>query len=246
LSHTALYGVIPAAGIGRRMGIGCPKQYLPLNGEPLLGHSLRALLECPGMRRVAVALLPEDAYAAGVGALSDARVLRVTGGAERADSVLAGLEALRHLAQDDDWVLVHDAARPCLSREDLARLVGEVLEQPSGGGILALPVVDTLKRAAKDGTVVTTVERAHYWRAQTPQMFRLGPLRDALHGALAAGVAVTDEASAMEWAGLPVRLVEGSASNLKVTLPGDLALAAFFLASADDAPSTSHLPEDTP
>lgn len=231
MSGAALYGVIPAAGVGRRMGSECPKQYLPLAGEPLLSHSLRALLDCPGLRRVAVALHPGDDRANGVAALDDPRVLRVAGGAERADSVLAGLEGLQQIAHDDDWVLVHDAARPCLPRADLARLVAGVIDQP-GGGILALPLVDTLKRVGADGLVESTVDRARYWRAQTPQMFRLGALREALRGALAAGVAVTDEASAMEWAGHPVRLVEGSPGNLKVTVPADLELAAFYLASS--------------
>ncbi|TXS95886.1 2-C-methyl-D-erythritol 4-phosphate cytidylyltransferase [Parahaliea maris] len=213
------------------MGSDLPKQYLPLAGEPLLSHSLRALLDCPGMQRVVVALHPDDGYADSVAALSDERVVRAAGGAERADSVLAGLEALQQIAYDDDWVLVHDAARPGLARADLARLIAGVGDQP-GGGILALPVVDTLKRAGANDLVEATVDRARYWRAQTPQMFRLGALREALRGALAAGVTVTDEASAMEWAGHPVQLVEGSPGNLKVTVAADLALAGFYLASS--------------
>ncbi|TXS93646.1 2-C-methyl-D-erythritol 4-phosphate cytidylyltransferase [Parahaliea aestuarii] len=224
----ALYAVIPAAGIGRRMGGGLPKQYLPLAGEPLLAHSLRALLNCADIRRVAVALHPEDEWAGSLPALADPRVLRVTGGAERADSVLAGLDGLQEFAYEKDWVLVHDAARPCLAARDLQALIDAVTAVDEGG-ILAQPVVDTLKRAVDGRQVEATVDRHHYWRAQTPQMFRLGELRAALVDALAAGVAVTDEASAMEWAGHPVQLVEGSPANLKVTVAADLPLAEWYL-----------------
>jgi 2-C-methyl-D-erythritol 4-phosphate cytidylyltransferase len=227
-SQRPLYAVIPAAGVGRRMGGECPKQYLSLGGVPLLHHSVRALLQQPHLARVAVALHLADERAGELPILEDPRVLRVTGGLERADSVLAGLEALADIAREDDWVLVHDAARPCLPQADLQRLVDRVLAT-GVGAILAQPVLDTLKQADASGCVQTTVDRSRFWRAQTPQMFRLGELREALRQALAAGIAVTDEASAMERAGFPVQLVEGSAANLKVTVPGDLALAAFYL-----------------
>lgn len=232
MSRERLFAVVPAAGVGQRMGGECPKQYLSLAGAPLLHHSVLALLRHPRIERVAVALHLADERAGELPILEDPRVLRATGGAERADSVLAGLreleEGMQGVAGESDWVLVHDAARPCLPADDIERLVNRVLESGEGG-ILALPVVDTLKRAAADGRVAATVDRRQYWLAQTPQMFRLGELRQALERALAAGVAVTDEASAMEWAGHPVQLVEGSAINLKVTVPGDLALAAFHL-----------------
>lgn len=228
MTAPSLYAVIPAAGIGQRMAGDRPKQYLPLAGEPLLAHSLRALLQLSELQRVAVALHPQDGYADTVAPLADPRVVRVVGGAERADSVLAGLEALQEFAYEYDWVLVHDAARPGLSQSDLRRLV-ETAQTRGEGAILAQPVVDTLKRVDPQRRVERTVDRSVYWRAQTPQIFRLGELREALRGALAAGVPVTDEASAMEWAGHPVLLVEGSPANLKVTVPADLELAAFYL-----------------
>lgn len=237
MSRERIFAVVPAAGVGRRMGGECPKQYLSLAGAPLLHHSLLCLLRLPRIERVAVALHLADERAGELPILQDPRVLRVTGGAERADSVLAGLRALQEgvheIAYEHDWVLVHDAARPCLPLADLERLVARVLDTGEGG-ILALPVVDTLKRAGADGRrVAATEDRRHFWRAQTPQMFRLGELRAALERALAAGAGVTDEASAMEWAGHPVQLVEGSAANLKVTVPGDLALAAFHLGAGE-------------
>ncbi|MFV0276063.1 MAG: 2-C-methyl-D-erythritol 4-phosphate cytidylyltransferase [Parahaliea sp.] len=228
MSVAALYAVVPAAGIGRRMGSDCPKQYLPLAGATVLEHSLRALLRLDRLVRVAVALHPDDTRASALGLLQDPRVLCLAGGAERADSVLAGLKGLQEFAYEDDWVLVHDAARPCLRLADLEALVERVLDTQEGG-ILAQPVVDTLKFAGASGRVECTVDRQHCWRAQTPQMFRFGQLREALAGALAAGVAVTDEASAMEWAGHPVHLVPGGGDNLKVTVADDLALAAFYL-----------------
>lgn len=230
MSAPRLFAVIPAAGVGRRMGGECPKQYLSLAGAPLLHHAVLALLCFAPQRieRVAVALHLADERAGELPILADPRVLRVTGGAERADSVLSGLHALQEFAHDADWVLVHDAARPCLPQSDLERLVARVLECGEGG-ILARPVVDTLKQSDSAGRVRKTVDRQQYWRAQTPQMFRLGELRGALEAARAAGEPVTDEASAMERAGFPVQLVEGSAANLKVTVPGDLTLATFFL-----------------
>jgi 2-C-methyl-D-erythritol 4-phosphate cytidylyltransferase len=152
----------------------------------------------------------------------------VTGGAERGQSVRNGLEALREWAGPDDWVLVHDAVRPCLCTEDLDRLLAELDDDPVGG-LLAVPVRDTLKQADATGRVATTVDRAQLWHALTPQMFRLGLLCDALQSALARGLRVTDEAAAMEAAGFSPRLVEGRADNVKITRPEDLALAEFYL-----------------
>ncbi len=221
-----LHGVIPAAGIGTRMGGEIPKQYLRLRGQTLLEHSLRAMLRVPGMQSVTLALHPEDTEAAGLDILCDARVNAVTGGAERVDSVQAALRAVP--GTRDDWVLVHDAARPCLRQDDVTRLVDIVLTQGEGA-ILALPVVDTVKLADAQGKALRTLDRNRLWRAQTPQMFRLGELLDALESAQAAGATVTDEASAMEHAGYPVHLVPGAASNLKVTVPEDLQLAEWYL-----------------
>jgi len=222
------WAVLPAAGIGSRMGGELPKQYLEVAGATLLEHSLRALLACQHITAVVVALHPEDTRAGDLRALDDRRVQQVVGGEQRSDSVLAGLEALTSRAAPDDWVLIHDAARPCLQVEDCSRLITRVIDSGTGG-ILAEPVVDTVKMAGPDGLVARTLDRSGLWRAQTPQMFRLGELRRALTAARQCGQAVTDEASAMEMAGYPVQLVAGSPHNLKVTVPGDLPLAAWYL-----------------
>ena len=223
------HAVLPAAGLGARMGGDTPKQYLQIHGSTLLEHSLRVLLACDYIRTVAVPLHPADRRAEDVALLGDPRVRRLHGGAERADSVLCGLQLLCAEAAATDWVLVHDAARPCVPAGDINRLVQTVTESGCGG-ILARPVVDTVKQATPEGRVGATLDRSTLWRAQTPQMFRLGELRDALQQALDRGLAVTDESSAMEMAGYPVQLVTGSASNLKVTVPEDLALAGWYLA----------------
>lgn len=223
------FAVVPAAGVGKRMGAVIPKQYLPLAGRSVLEHTLERLLAESRIERIVVALGPEDGWWPTLVLSDPARIVRVDGGAERADSVLNGLHALAGIAADDDWALVHDAARPCLTAADLQRLFAELADDPVGG-LLAVPVRDTMKRAGTDGCVEHTVERDRLWHALTPQMFRYARLRAALAGAAAAGAVVTDEASAIERVGLRPRLVEGSAGNLKITRPEDLALAAFFLA----------------
>jgi 2-C-methyl-D-erythritol 4-phosphate cytidylyltransferase len=217
------------------MGGELPKQYLEVAGATLLEHSLEALLRCESLGAVAVVLHPDDRRADALPAMANARVRRVAGGAERSDSVLAGLQALAREAPAEAWVLVHDAARPCLRLADLERLIAEVLAGGIGG-ILAEPIVDTVKLAGDDGLVARTLDRNRLWRAQTPQMFRLGELRAALETARSLGLAVTDEASAMEMAGHPVRLVAGSSGNLKVTVPEDLRLAAWYLAGRSPDP----------
>ncbi|QFT23138.1 2-C-methyl-D-erythritol 4-phosphate cytidylyltransferase [Pseudomonas sp. THAF187a] len=214
--------VIPAAGIGARMAADRPKQYLQVAGRSILEHTLQRFLDHPALRGVVVSLAADDPYWPALAVASDPRIRRAAGGRERADSVLAGLETLKNEgAADDDWVLVHDAARPNLALEDLQRLLDSLADDPVGG-LLAVPARDTLKRAGADGRVQETVDRSVIWQAYTPQMFRLGALRQALAQALRAQVAITDEASAMEWAGLAPRLVEGRADNLKVTRPEDL------------------------
>jgi 2-C-methyl-D-erythritol 4-phosphate cytidylyltransferase len=181
-----------------------------------------------------VALHPADELAAGLPVFADPRVRRVVGGAQRSDSVLAALAALLALGEPSDWVLVHDAARPCLQPGDLDRLV-ERVSASGNGAILAEPIVETVKEASGAGLVLRTLDRSRLWRAQTPQMFRLGELHAALADAVAQGRAITDEASAMELAGHPVQLVQGSPRNLKVTLPGDLQLAAWYLGAGATA-----------
>lgn len=225
------WGVIPAAGIGSRMSADLPKQYLLLQGISVLEHSLKALLECSPIDSVMVALHPDDDRYAVMDCFADARVMRAAGGDTRADSVLAALQALSSLAAPRDWVLVHDAARPCVLPAQIMRLIGSVFASDVGG-ILAEPVVDTVKQASEDGRVLRTLERSHLWRAQTPQMFRFDLLRSALEDALAAGISITDEASAMEQAGHPVQLVPSSSRNLKITLPEDLQMADYFLRGA--------------
>jgi 2-C-methyl-D-erythritol 4-phosphate cytidylyltransferase len=213
------------------MGAEQPKQYLQLAGVTLLEHSLRALLGCPRIAGIVVALHPQDSHAETLAVVRDARVKTVSGGTERSDSVLAALSHLLSWADPGDWVLVHDAARPCLQSADINRLIDAVIARDTGG-ILAQPIVDTVKQAAGDALVARTLDRTILWRAQTPQMFRLGQLHQALHQAQTQGLAVTDEASAMELAGYPVQLVAGPAGNLKVTVPADLPLAAWYLQAA--------------
>ncbi len=219
--------VVPAAGAGRRMGTDIPKQYLQIHGKAVIDWTLQALLSHPDIESLVVALSADDEYWPDTLSASDSRVRTVTGGEERCHSVLNALEALVPAAGEDDWVLVHDAARPCVQLEDVSRLI---LRASAGvGGVLGVPVHDTMKRTDAEGRVVETVERKQLWHAFTPQMFPLGLLRHSLRAALAAGVEVTDEASAMEWAGHSPLMVEGAATNIKITRPADLSLAEFYL-----------------
>lgn len=214
--------VIPAAGIGSRMRADRPKQYLRLAGRTILEHTLDCFLDHPRLKGLVLSLAADDPFWPALPCATDPRIQRVEGGAERADSVLAGLLCLVELgAQAGDWVLVHDAARPNLARSDLDRLLAELADDPVGG-LLAVPARDTLKRIGADGRVAETVDRSLIWQAYTPQMFRFAALHRALADALVAGVAVTDEASALEWAGQAPKLVEGRADNLKITRPEDL------------------------
>lgn len=225
--------VIPAAGIGSRMQADRPKQYLPLAGRSLIEHTLDCFLNHPSLQGLVVCLAEKDPYWAGLSCARDARISTAPGGRERADSVLNGLDALLGQgAKPGDWVLVHDAARPNLAASDLHRLLETLADDPVGG-LLAVPVRDTLKQAGADRRVTATPDRSMFWQAYTPQMFRLETLHKALSGALAAGVAITDEASAMEWAGHAPLLVEGRADNIKVTRPEDLDWLAGSMSGAD-------------
>jgi 2-C-methyl-D-erythritol 4-phosphate cytidylyltransferase len=223
----SLWAVIPAAGAGSRMGSATPKQYLPLHGRAILSWSIEALLACERLRGCMVALAADDELAGTLSLFEHPRVQRCVGGLTRAQSVANGIRALNAAA--DDWVLVHDAARPCLPASAVNRLVDSVLD--SGvGGLLAQPQTDTLKRADDSGRVLETLPREGLWRAQTPQMFRVGELLQALQAARDDGAEVTDEASAMERMGYAVQVVEGPACNLKVTYADDLQLASHWLA----------------
>jgi 2-C-methyl-D-erythritol 4-phosphate cytidylyltransferase len=227
--------IVPAAGSARRMGHGAvPKQYLPLAGRTVIEWSLRAFLARADCAAIVVALAADDSRWRELGVARDPRIVTTRGGLARADSVRAGLDALGPRADDRDWILVHDAARPCLRDEDLERLV-ERLVDDDVGGLLAAPVVDTLKRADPAERVLETVSRAELWRALTPQMFRCGLLRRALAEAAAQGVSVTDEAQAIEALGLRPRLVAGNADNMKITVADDLRRAEMILQSRSSA-----------
>lgn len=232
--QTSCHVIVPAAGSGSRFGAQCPKQYLPLLGQPLIFHTLTVLCQSPDVTAVWVVLSPDDRNwddFDGSWLGPRLQVLRC-GGATRAASVSNGLMHLQQLGVDPAaWVLVHDAARPCLSAAGLKRLI-ETLRDDPVGGLLAVPVADTLKRAGEQNVVIDTVAREGLWQAQTPQMFRLAPLLAALQQY----PTVTDEAGAMEAAGFKPRLVASESFNLKVTYPADLALAAAILQSRQAAP----------
>ncbi|MBN8454748.1 2-C-methyl-D-erythritol 4-phosphate cytidylyltransferase [Accumulibacter sp.] len=223
---SAHYAIVPAAGSGSRLGGEAPKQYQLLAGRPLLHHSLATLCDCRSIERVWVVLAPDDCWWRHYDWTSLGHKLEAVfcGGATRAESVANGLRAAATVALDDDWVLVHDAARPCLSPAMITALCDELADD-AVGGLLAVPVADTLKRADSGQRVARSEPRDDLWQAQTPQMFRYGLLTRVL----AEHPGGTDEASAVEAAGLRPRLVRGDASNLKVTFAGDLRLAAMIL-----------------
>lgn len=228
LRTPAFWALIPAAGMGRRMGADRPKQFLTLGHRTVLAHTLSLFLEHPGIRGVILVLDPDidpdvlDLPAAG------GRLFRVAGAAERSGSVRNGLDFLSEQGDPEDWVLVHDAARPCLPVEDLDRLIQTLRDDPVGG-LLAAPSTDTLKWSDGAGRVAHTLDRERVWRALTPQMFRLQPLRAALEAAVTAGMPITDEASAMEFHGHRPCLVEGNPVNIKITRPEDLDAAHLYL-----------------
>jgi len=210
------------------MGATLPKQYLYLHGEPVLTHTIGRFMRHPLIHGVVVVLSAGDTHFPTLRLSDDKMLLTGVGGAERCHSVLNGLRLLTSRAHDDDWVLVHDAARPCVRVEDISLLIERLRDHPVGG-LLGLPVADTMKRADAAGNVLETVPRDGLWRALTPQMFRLGLLRDALERALDNGLLVTDEAQAMEAAGQVPCMVEGHADNIKITRPQDFVLAQLYL-----------------
>ncbi|TSJ56872.1 2-C-methyl-D-erythritol 4-phosphate cytidylyltransferase [Atlantibacter subterranea] len=224
-SSADVIAVVPAAGIGSRMQSDCPKQYLTIGDHTILEHAVASLLRHPRVGRVIVAVSPADKQFDALPLARDPRVMRVDGGRERADSVLAGLK----MADGAAWVLVHDAARPCLHPDDLDALLA-ITAHSRVGGILAAPVRDTMKRGEPGKALIAhTVDRIDLWHALTPQLFPLELLRDCLIRALNEGATITDEASALEHCGYHPELVAGRGDNIKVTRPEDLALAAFYL-----------------
>lgn len=224
---TSLWCVVPAAGRGARVGGDIPKQYLPLAGRPLILHTLDRLAALPEVAGIMVVLGANDRWWPSIDELHGTPVRTTLGGAERCDSVLAGLRALPEDVTPDAFVLVHDAARPCVRAADIARLIERGM--PAGGALLGAPLRDTLKRADGDGRSEVTEPRDHRWRAFTPQMFRRADLEQALGAAASEGLTVSDEAMAMERAGFRPLLVEGAEDNIKVTTPADFALAEFLL-----------------
>ena len=234
-SKARYWAVLPAAGGGTRMGAARPKQYLPLRGRSLIEWSLAPFLESEWVDGIVVVLARNDSEFQRLPIARHPKIVTTTGGAARAESVLAGLEmvAQRAAAFDEVYALVHDAARPCVAWNDIEKLCDEAADEH--GGLLALPVIDTLKKAEK-GKVAGTVDRESVWRAQTPQLFRLDLLVRALRDCEERSLAVTDEASAMERAGYKPRLVRGRESNIKVTYPEDLPLAEFWLSQQESSP----------
>jgi 2-C-methyl-D-erythritol 4-phosphate cytidylyltransferase len=211
--------IIPAAGTGNRMQNALPKQYLPLAGKPMISHVIQVFFNNPRIASIHLALSPEDEFWRSLTLNPDSKLhLHYTGGASRAETVLNTLQAIE--TEDDDWILVHDAARPGLSAALLDSLL-DALQGDAVGGLLAMPVADTLKKSDISNRVETTVSRQHLWQAQTPQMFRSATLKKALS---AFGNTATDEAEAVEALGLSPKLVQGELSNLKVTYPQDLQL----------------------
>ncbi len=227
VSDHALWCVVPAAGLGRRFGGELPKQHVEIAGKSLLTWTLQRLAAHPCIIGIVVVVAADDRQAQLAPSLGDKPLIRVCGGAARADSVLAGLRGLPDAVADDALVLVHDAARPCVRHSDIDALIERGV--PAGGALLAAPVRDTLKRADASGHVLETEPRESRWRAMTPQMFRRGELIAALELARADGVIVSDEAMAMERMGFKPLLVEGSDDNIKVTTPADYALAEYLL-----------------
>lgn len=223
-----IWAVIPAAGVGRRMAAEVPKQYLDLLGQPIVCWTLQSLLGHPAVHGGVIALADHDSIWDSIAHDYPRPLHRVTGGAERSDSVLAALEFLLAQGGDEDWVMVHDAVRPCVTSDDIDRLVAAGLSRPDGA-LLAMPVRDTLKRQEAGGRVRSTASRDGLWHALTPQLFPLRVLYQALNTALERSSSITDDAQAMETAGYQPLLVEGRSTNIKITRPHDLALAAAVL-----------------
>ncbi|MCP3697670.1 MAG: 2-C-methyl-D-erythritol 4-phosphate cytidylyltransferase [Aliivibrio sp.] len=224
---SSIVAIVPAAGVGSRMKADRPKQYLVLNGKTILEHTIEQLLSYPLIENVVVAITDGDPYFPELAIAQDSRVIRVSGGKERADSVLSGLSYVQE-NQLTEWVMVHDAARPCIRHSDIEKLIDDVIPEHVGG-ILATPVRDTMKQANTDTTIEKTIDRSVLWHALTPQLFTAELLYLALKIGLDKGLSITDESSAIELMGHQPKLVQGRADNLKITQPEDLDLAAFYL-----------------
>ena len=234
MSTSQVHVLIPAAGRGKRYGGAMLKQYLPVCGKPVLAHSIKVFQFHPMVSSITVVLAEDDQwFESAVGVLA-ANVNTVTGGDTRAQSVRNGLRFIADNYSNTDWVIVHDAARPCLSASRFEKFLEQGLESVHGA-ILAVPVGDTLKRAGDSQEIVATVDRSGLWAAQTPQLFRVGVLADAIDMAQEAGCKLTDEASAMESVGIKPLLVMGSSANIKITHSSDLAIAEALLARKEQS-----------
>ncbi len=237
------WAIVPAAGIGTRMGADYPKQYLPLAGRPVIEHTLERLAQHPLITEIVVALAKEDSYWTEINLQKMSKPVTTTnGGTERCDSVLNGLKAIESRANDKDWVLVHDAARPCVRVADIEQLISQC--KNTDGGLLGIAAKDTMKLVDDEACVTQTLNREFIWQAFTPQMFRYRNLRDALEQGLRSGKPITDEAMAMELAGYRPKLVSAHADNIKITRPEDLALAEFYLQQQNE--HLSRHSRDTP
>ncbi|MFT4816036.1 MAG: 2-C-methyl-D-erythritol 4-phosphate cytidylyltransferase [Pseudohongiellaceae bacterium] len=227
-----IWAILPAAGIGRRMGSTIPKQYLTIDGVPLILHSLRRLSAVSEIQKIIVVIHPEDNRWAklqeSIVEEFENRIITVMGGDERYQSVLNGLTAVTELAASDDWVLVHDAVRPCIRTSDIENLISKVSLHPVGG-LLGSAVDNTLKKVGADLSVIETVDRESYWNALTPQMFRFAALKESIEAVVASGEQVTDEAAAMEVAGFKPIMIAGHKDNIKITVESDLVLASQIL-----------------
>ncbi len=220
--------IIPAAGIGKRMQAECPKQYLEINNQSVLAHTTYRLLSHPKIAKVIIVVSDEDEYFAETDLANNPNIIRVSGGKERVDSVLNGLKSVD--VEKNPWILVHDAARPCITHNDINKIIDECIKS-NCGGLLAAQVVDTMKQSnlKSSNRVGQTIDRSHLWHAFTPQMYKTSELRKSIESALQQGLDITDESSAIELAGLPSLLVLGRRDNIKITRPEDMALATFYL-----------------
>ena len=229
IAEADIWAIVPAAGAGTRLRGDAPKQYLPILGRPVILHTLDRLCSYPRLRGLLVGLAPGDGFWPTLAVPKFERFIGTyKGGTVRAKTVLNGLTALSAHGKESDWVMVHDAVRPCVRHSDLDKLVAAAFGSVDGA-LLATPVADTVKRADNAGRVLETVSRAGLWRALTPQMFQLRKLRDALDAALAHSEDITDESTALERLGSRPVIVEGHPDNIKITHPSDLALAELFL-----------------
>ncbi len=223
--------IIPTAGIGTRLSAEIPKQYLPILGKPIIEHTLNCFINYAAIEKIMVVLRQDDQHWPHLKLAQHSKIITTLGGAERFHSVLNGLTALEQYAQPLDWVLIHDAVRPCLQPQDIAQLITTLSDHPVGG-LLGSPVTNTLKRIGQNNEIIATVDRQELWQAFSPQMFRFGVLKKALQSIIANNQVVTDDAAAVELAGYKPIMVQGRTDNIKITQPLDLALAEFYLSHA--------------